>query len=263
MTPTLQRCGTCRRHLAAHESKCPFCRAPVGLVGAASAAMALAVSAMLIGCGDDTQAGGDSAGATGSSTGSSTGDGASLSSTSASTVTDASSSSFGTGADTSTTEIDTDMTSNGFIYGAPDGGNGVLECDVWTQDCPADEKCVPWANDGGEVWNAARCSPVAASPREVSESCVVEGTPTSGIDDCVPGAVCWRVDAATLEGTCVAQCGGSSDSPECAGDLACAVLVESVATLCLATCDPLAPTCADGETCAPVDAAFFCLPDAT
>jgi hypothetical protein len=41
------------------------------------------------------------------------------------------------------------------------------------------------------------------------------------------------------------------------------VLLEFVATLCLSTCDPLAPTCPDGDACAPVDAAFFCLPDAT
>jgi hypothetical protein len=246
--------------VAAHEARCPFCRAPVGLVGAASAAMALAVSTMLIGCGDDTQVGGDATEGAGAS---STGDGASLSSTSASTVTDASSSSFGTNADTSTTEIDTGMTSNGFIYGAPDGGDGVLECDVWAQDCPADEKCVPWANDGGNGWNAARCSPIAATPREVSESCVVEGGPTSGIDDCALGAVCWRVDETTLEGTCVAQCGGSPDSPECPGDLACGVIVESVAALCLTTCDPFAPTCPDGDTCGPVAAGFFCLPNAT
>ena len=36
----------------------------------------------------------------------------------------------------------------------PDGGDEFFECDLFAQDCPAGEKCMPWANDGTEVWNA-------------------------------------------------------------------------------------------------------------
>ena len=52
----------------------------------------------------------------------------------------------------------------GVIFILPDdGGTGVFECDLWGQDCPDGEKCMPWASNGG-TWNATRCSPVVDSP---------------------------------------------------------------------------------------------------
>lgn len=72
----------------------------------------------------------------------------------------------------------------GLFLSEPDGGGTGFECDVFAQDCPPGEKCVPWANDGGGVWNATRCSPVDDDPAAPGEPCTVEGGPTSGIDDC-------------------------------------------------------------------------------
>src|SRR5689334_19955710 len=66
---------------------------------------------------------------------------------------------------------------------APDLGSGV-ECDVWIDDCPVGTKCMPWANDGGNSWNATRCTPLAEDPNGIGEPCTVEGSPVTGIDDC-------------------------------------------------------------------------------
>lgn len=260
MTESMQRCGGCRRHVAAHEVACPFCRGRVGLV-AASTAIVLAVA--MVGCGDGEALEGSAAEASSESGSTGASGTASLSSTSAATVADTSSSGFDTAMDTSTSEIDTGVSSNGFIYGAPDGGDVTIECDVWSQDCRAGSKCVPWANDGGQTWNATRCSPLADDPREVGEGCIAEGSAYSGIDDCVLGAVCWDVDDATLEGTCVAQCGGSEAAPECTDPLSCFIANAGVLTLCLPTCDPLMSDCPPDEVCAPSDEGHFCLPDAS
>lgn len=264
MIATMQRCGGCRRHVAAHEQACPFCRARVGLVGAS---VVIAMSTMMVACNEpvgqgtggstaETSTGSTSTGAEGS---------ASLSSTDATTATttmaDSSSTTFDTGATESTGEAETDVSSVGFIYGDPDGGPITVECDVWSQDCPKGEKCVPWANDGGDRWNAAHCSPIARDPQDPGESCAVEGSAQSGIDDCVEGAVCWHVDDATLDGTCVAQCGGSEAAPECADGLACMIANEGVLTLCLPTCHPVMPDCLAYEVCVFVGDGFFCAPD--
>ncbi|MEX1364969.1 MAG: hypothetical protein AB1Z98_17710, partial [Nannocystaceae bacterium] len=31
------------------------------------------------------------------------------------------------------------------------------QCSLFAQDCPDGEKCMPWANDGGDAWNATIC----------------------------------------------------------------------------------------------------------
>lgn len=36
----------------------------------------------------------------------------------------------------------------------PDGGERAFECSTWEEDCPRGEKRMPWANDGGNAWNA-------------------------------------------------------------------------------------------------------------
>src|SRR5262249_4691591 len=35
-------------------------------------------------------------------------------------------------------------------------------CDVWQQDCPEGQKCVPWPLVGDEAFVAAKCVPLAA-----------------------------------------------------------------------------------------------------
>jgi len=145
-----------------------------------------------------------------------------------------------------------------FIIDETDGGC-LCECDVFAQDCPSGDKCIPWANDGGNTWNAVRCSPVVEEPAGLGEPCTVEVSPVSGFDSCDLGLMCWNVDADTLEGTCIALCGGSPDAPECPGESECQLSADGPLALCLATCNPLADDCAEGEQCAPVNSDFRCV----
>jgi len=107
-----------------------------------------------------------------------------------------------------------------------------------------------WANDGGAVWNATKCSPLAFEPAAIGQPCLVEGSGVSGIDDCAADAICWGVDPGTNQGTCVPRCGGSQANPQCPEELACMVAFEDdVVIVCLPPCDPLSPTCAEDEVC--------------
>src|SRR5690349_13167900 len=87
--------------------------------------------------------------------------------------------SVGTTMTTTTTSVDVDtgILDTGEIGGdfipVPDWPFGD-ECDIWEEDCPEGYKCMPWANDGGNAWNATRCSPIAPDAHAPGESCTVE-----------------------------------------------------------------------------------------
>jgi len=143
----------------------------------------------------------------------------------------------------------------------PDGGWGDADCDLWAQDCPRGDKCMPWANDGGAIWTATRCSPLDAAPGGVGEPCHVEGSGVSGFDDCALGSMCWGVDPDTNEGTCVGFCEGSEANPQCPDGLACFIGFEGALVLCLPPCDPLAPECgADACVFDEYSGDFWCVP---
>jgi hypothetical protein len=153
----------------------------------------------------------------------------------------------------------------GFIE-QPDGGGVTNECDQWTQDCPAGEKCMPWANDGGSAWNATRCSPVSANPGQIGDECMVEGSGVSGVDNCDLGSMCYYVDPETSLGICVGFCLGSADAPQCDPGYLCSISNNGVLTLCRRTCDPLLQDCeSDGTACLPAAGAdgFVCIVDAS
>jgi hypothetical protein len=146
----------------------------------------------------------------------------------------------------------------------PDGGGVSFECDIFAQDCPAGEKCMPWANDGSGAWNATRCSPVADNPGQPGDECTVEGSGTSGIDDCDIGVMCWDVDPKTNMGTCVAMCTGDESNPICEDpDTSCAIANDGAIVLCLPACDPIVQDCAEGQACYPINDAWACAPDAS
>jgi hypothetical protein len=168
-----------------------------------------------------------------------------------------------TGSDGSTTG-EPETTSLVFLDGGNDANWGD-ECDFWEQDCPAGEKCMPWANDGGNSWNALRCSPIADNPDAPGEPCTVEGSGASGIDSCELGAMCWDVDPDTLEGVCVAFCVGSPERPACEdADAMCVMGGDGVLALCIPVCDPLQQDCSvEGNACYPVNDSFICAPDAS
>jgi hypothetical protein len=146
----------------------------------------------------------------------------------------------------------------------PDGASVSITCDLWDQDCPPGEKCMPWANDGGNSWNGTRCSPIAPDPGQPGDPCTVEGSGVSGVDSCDVASMCWGVDPETNEGTCVAFCTGSENNPICFDPgTTCSINGEGTLILCLPTCDPLVQDCADGEGCWGVHADFVCAPDAS
>ena len=154
------------------------------------------------------------------------------------------------------------MLSNGFIGDM--GNDVVLECSVWDQDCPAGEKCMPWANDGGVTWNATKCTPLDEAPGAPGDSCTVEGSGVSGIDSCQASAMCWNVDGETNEGTCLGFCAGSQESPVCDDPTTtCSITNDGVLILCLPDCDPLLQDCAEGEGCFGIQGGYVCAPDAS
>lgn len=163
-------------------------------------------------------------------------------------------------ADTSDTEDDT----VGFIE-EPDGGGIAVECDVWTDDCPKGEKCMPWANDGGNSWNATRCSPIDANPGQVGDACTVEGSGVSGVDSCDARAMCYYVDSEVGEGICVGFCDGTPQAPTCDTDFICTIVNDGVLTLCRPECDPLLQNCEGSAACLPASGTdgFTCIIDAS
>ncbi|MCA9708051.1 MAG: ribulose phosphate epimerase [Myxococcales bacterium] len=146
----------------------------------------------------------------------------------------------------------------------PDDPSGPHECDMFAQDCPDGEKCMPWANDGGNAWNATRCSPVVDNPAQPGDMCTVEGSGVSGIDSCDLGSMCWDVDSETNTGTCAPMCTGSEASPVCDDpDTTCINVNDGAIVLCLPLCDPLLQDCSDGSACYGIQESFTCVPDAS
>ncbi len=156
--------------------------------------------------------------------------------------------------DTTTVALDGDDEGCSFLCEdiVYEGGEGCWGCSIWDDCCDEGTKCMPWANDGGRTWNSNRCSPIADEAVALGEPCHAEGSGVSGIDDCAAGLMCFWVDPVTNEGTCVAQCEGSSALGVCSDpDTICVRELDDVVTLCLPTCDPLAQDCAHGG-CYPV-----------
>lgn len=152
----------------------------------------------------------------------------------------------------------------GFV-GDPDGGGTVpFQCDIFAQDCPKGEKCNAWAFDGGGAWNGTRCVPVAENPGQPGDSCTVEVSGVSGLDDCDVGVMCFDVDIATNEGTCVENCSGNEADPVCeTAGTACTISNDGALILCQPVCNPLADECLEGEGCYPVGDVLVCAPDAS
>jgi len=127
------------------------------------------------------------------------------------------------------------------------------ECDPWCQDCPEGQKCTAWSTNGYDwEWNATRCVPVAPDPKQVGEPCTVEGGPSTGLDDCAKGAICWSPNPDTGIGRCVRLCTGSPEAPECPMEHFCGISNEGVLILCLPWCDPFGRAsrgCDAGASC--------------
>lgn len=204
----------------------------------------------LLGCGDDrvlspadsSSSSGD--GAPGEATGSTSTSGSSSAGTTSSSTTAADDTSVGS-------------SEGALFFAEPDLAPD--ECSTYAQDCPPGQKCTAWANDGGKAWNALRCAPVVDDPVGPGEPCHVEGSGTSGLDDCARGSLCFRVDPKTMEGVCFPFCLGSEQAPTCEDPgRACHQGSDGALNLCLPVCDPLAQDCGAGEACYPIGDHWSC-----
>lgn len=156
-----------------------------------------------------------------------------------------------------TTGSDPD-TGPGFVL-PPDGG-AANECDPKAQDCPRGQKCTAWANDGGTFWNANRCVDIGGAGVD-GDTCMIEGSGVSGIDDCDLGFICMNTDM-DGNGTCVKFCQGENE--DCAPGNICAIYNDGVLPICLVGCDPLLQDCPMGQACIDTpNMQFICFTDAS
>ncbi len=169
------------------------------------------------------------------------------------------------GATVGTGEASAASSSGGSGSSALTSGDALGEgeaCDPWAEDCGDGLKCAPYASDDGDAWDANKCTPVGEGAH--GGPCIAMKSMTSGYDTCEQGAICWDVDPATLAGVCYAMCKGSPNTPICPPNSACSMTNGGVVNVCLGTCDPLQPTCAEGQVCVPDGSdQFLCFADAS
>ncbi|HET6582198.1 MAG TPA: hypothetical protein VFG69_02100 [Nannocystaceae bacterium] len=159
-------------------------------------------------------------------------------------------------ADTSTpgdTSLDSGSTGNGCPPPEEDPphldiGGAPPECDIFLQDCPEGEKCVP------EFFSTRVCVPIAVEPIPTGDPCA----PQADADPCEADAWC-LADPSADTGTCVVQCAGDASDPVCPPDMICVIDDENVVAYCAPPCDPFAEEC-DPMTCKPTPHGFGCVP---
>jgi hypothetical protein len=115
-----------------------------------------------------------------------------------------------------------------------------------------------------DTWSATSCVPVVADPAVPGDPCTIMDHPYSGHDDCDLGSMCFNADPETLTGVCIPLCTGSDASPVCDDrGSACLVANQGALPICVPTCNPLEPTCDEGQGCyvGTLVAQFVCLPE--
>ena len=253
-------CPSCSRHVHGGERACPFCAAPLRstrLPARPAAVLVIAVGSVLSACGPGVSDSGDqvtdtAADPSGSSTTNlGSGSGSTTDLTSSTGIADTVEWSTTDGTVGTTADNDTACDTCGGFYGIRGDFGPPPSCSPRDQDCPRGEHCVPWADDGGDTWNAAHCTPLDLEPDPVGAPCTVEGSGQSGVDSCQSGAMCFFVEPGSQEGVCVELCGPAGDDPECAEGTTCVSMFDDIVPLCMTTCDPKNSACAKTESCEP------------
>lgn len=250
----MKLCDVCHRHVRASDGACPFCGRSLRTTGAARLGAVVLLGALEAACSsrpiEETASDGTSTSTSTSTTTTTSGEPVPSSATataSATTLEVTTTVSSSSGELSSSSDIDTSDSGCSFYGGCPTDFGSALECDLAVQDCPAGQKCAPFAGTGSGEPDSTQCVPVARDPDKPGEPCTVEGSPFSGIDSCDGGSVCWNVDPDTLAGRCVALCDQARAEP-CADDHAC-VAITALLDVCAPHCDPLAPACQADEVC--------------
>lgn len=198
------------------------------------------------------------ANASGVETSSTTSSSSTTSMTSATSTTSTSTSS-GTTGDASTTSSNSGTSGNKIDMPAPPA------CDLLAQDCPAGQKCMPYASNMGDVWDSVKCVDVVDNGGIPGQACTVSDFPTSGIDTCDATSMCWNVDPVTLKGECYPFCYVENNFNVCKKFTQSCVIVEDALPLCFDHCHPWKSPCPVGEVCVPQlqypTLEFVCVPD--
>jgi hypothetical protein len=171
-------------------------------------------------------------------------------------TTDEASEATGTGTSTGTSSSTSTGTTESFVV-EPDVFDPEA-CSVFDQDCPEGEKCVPYGSSG-DSWDALKCVPVLGD-QAPGEPCVWAGI-IEATDDCDASSICWFAEEIEGQffGTCVAQCTGTPDMPECLPGASCILNDNGSLALCLPGCDPVVQDCGEELACYWGGAMFECI----
>jgi hypothetical protein len=155
----------------------------------------------------------------------------------------------GTESSTSTTETETgdpSTTESETWSFVPDVPPPPVDCDMYEQDCPDGEKCVPTLGGPLEFF----CVPILGD-QAPGELCTFMGMWGQWVDDCDANSMCWDVMDVDGEwvGVCAPFCTGSPDSPECPVGSACLISGNGSLNICVGTCHPLLQDCSEGLAC--------------
>jgi hypothetical protein len=132
----------------------------------------------------------------------------------------------------------------------------ISNCDVFAQDCPAGEKCVPIRDDDG-YFRRVMCAPVLGD-QKAGQPCTVEA-PEWGLDDCDALNMCWFVEGEA--GLCAPLCSGTADNPTCPDERMCFhTAMDWELFVCVQPCNPILQDCLDGQACHWSEAGFGCSP---
>lgn len=137
----------------------------------------------------------------------------------------------------------------------PSGTSGVLDpptCETKDDKCPVGFKCVPYYKDSDEITDKQGCFPLPSLPDGLGEPCESLLPNLLGADSCAKGLVCFGY-------ICRHLCVGSNDlicpdSKEWCFDW----FDNHTLQTCLPTCDPLASTCPNGESCNTLYPVYVC-----
>lgn len=137
-------------------------------------------------------------------------------------------------------------------------GGVVFECNVFKQDCPRGEKCVPYASDGFNL-DATHCVPLVDLPASAGEPCVVSDVYFDQKDSCDEFSLFWFVNMDGNAGICAPICSAGSRLLPCADADECFGVGQSgLYNLCVPKCDPLDAFCPPGSVCYPTYDQFLC-----
>jgi hypothetical protein len=125
-------------------------------------------------------------------------------------------------------------------------------------DCPAGQKCVPFASKGFHTFNAMKCVPIDPDPKQLGETCKTELSDYEGLDNC--GLNMWCNTSGFATGQCYPTCSGDPE-PACPAGTTCQNRA-GLLDVCRPGCNPAAMhECIDGTVCAPnQDGVYECTP---